>query len=121
MWDTLLLVSLYHSIVGSTKHSQVADEVRLFASSVLFPRHFQNAEVMFQTVSQIQLFRDYLHYHSESPRLSSRSVLFLLRNTDCALGISSSQVQQGIHAIADAAPSRRVHQGAQPRQTRAGR
>ncbi|KDN38862.1 putative ARC35-subunit of the Arp2/3 complex [Tilletiaria anomala UBC 951] len=34
-----------------------------YVTFVLFPRHFQNAEVTFTTVSQIQLFRDYLHYH----------------------------------------------------------
>jgi hypothetical protein len=30
---------------------------------VLFPRHFQNADVAASTISHIQLFRDYLHYH----------------------------------------------------------
>lgn len=30
---------------------------------VLFPRHFQHADVASSTISHIQLFRDYLHYH----------------------------------------------------------
>jgi len=34
-----------------------------YVTFVLFPRHFQNAEVAAGTISHIQLFRDYLHYH----------------------------------------------------------
>ncbi|CDS00294.1 probable ARC35-subunit of the Arp2/3 complex [Sporisorium scitamineum] len=34
-----------------------------YVTFVLFPRHFANAEVMEATISRIQLFRDYLHYH----------------------------------------------------------
>lgn len=34
-----------------------------YVTFVLFPRHFSNAEVMASTISRIQLFRDYLHYH----------------------------------------------------------
>jgi len=34
-----------------------------YVTFVLFPRHFQNADVAARTISQIQLFRDYLHYH----------------------------------------------------------
>lgn len=30
---------------------------------VLFPRHFSNPDVASSTISHIQLFRDYLHYH----------------------------------------------------------
>lgn len=30
---------------------------------VLFPRHFANPNVAAATISHIQLFRDYLHYH----------------------------------------------------------
>lgn len=30
---------------------------------VLFPRHFTNPAVAASTISHIQLFRDYLHYH----------------------------------------------------------
>ena len=30
---------------------------------VLFPRHFANAVVANSTITHIQLFRDYLHYH----------------------------------------------------------
>jgi actin related protein 2/3 complex subunit 2 len=29
----------------------------------LFPRHFAKGDVREKTISQIQLFRDYLHYH----------------------------------------------------------
>ncbi|KAJ2012575.1 Arp complex subunit, partial [Coemansia sp. S680] len=39
------------------------DESVGYVSFVLFPRHFADAEVREQTISQIQLFRDYLHYH----------------------------------------------------------
>ena len=31
--------------------------------SVLFPRHFNTPDRAFETISQIQLFRDYFHYH----------------------------------------------------------
>ena len=37
-----------------------------YVTFVLFPRHFQNPTVRAATISRIQLFRDYLHYHSES-------------------------------------------------------
>lgn len=33
------------------------------AATVLFPRHFTNPSVAASTITQIQLFRDYLHYH----------------------------------------------------------
>ncbi|KAJ1848161.1 Arp complex subunit, partial [Coemansia sp. RSA 486] len=39
------------------------DESVGYVSFVLFPRHFADAEVREKTISQIQLFRDYLHYH----------------------------------------------------------
>ncbi|KAG5647910.1 hypothetical protein DXG03_007834 [Asterophora parasitica] len=34
-----------------------------YVTFVLFPRHFTNATVASTTISHIQLFRDYLHYH----------------------------------------------------------
>ncbi|CAL1715710.1 unnamed protein product [Somion occarium] len=34
-----------------------------YVTFVLFPRHFINPEVASATISHIQLFRDYLHYH----------------------------------------------------------
>ncbi|KZT02896.1 actin-like protein ARPC2 [Laetiporus sulphureus 93-53] len=34
-----------------------------YVTFVLFPRHFANAEIASATISHIQLFRDYLHYH----------------------------------------------------------
>lgn len=34
-----------------------------YVTFVLFPRHFSNAIVASGTISHIQLFRDYLHYH----------------------------------------------------------
>ncbi|KIJ30338.1 hypothetical protein M422DRAFT_36626 [Sphaerobolus stellatus SS14] len=34
-----------------------------YVTFVLFPRHFQRPEVAESTISHIQLFRDYLHYH----------------------------------------------------------
>ncbi|RIB27056.1 Arp2/3 complex, 34 kd subunit p34-Arc-domain-containing protein [Gigaspora rosea] len=34
-----------------------------YVTFVLFPRHFVEGEVREKTISQIQLFRDYLHYH----------------------------------------------------------
>lgn len=37
-----------------------------YVTFVLFPRHFLNPTVAASTISRVQLFRDYLHYHSES-------------------------------------------------------
>ncbi|TDL25452.1 actin-related protein ARPC2 [Rickenella mellea] len=34
-----------------------------YVTFVLFPRHFTNPDVAYSTISHIQLFRDYLHYH----------------------------------------------------------
>jgi len=34
-----------------------------YVTFVLFPRHFSNASVTAATISHVQLFRDYLHYH----------------------------------------------------------
>ncbi|KAH9902548.1 actin-like protein ARPC2 [Cubamyces lactineus] len=34
-----------------------------YVTFVLFPRHFANADVANSTITHIQLFRDYLHYH----------------------------------------------------------
>ncbi|KAI0723677.1 actin-like protein ARPC2 [Fomitopsis betulina] len=34
-----------------------------YVTFVLFPRHFANPDVASATISHIQLFRDYLHYH----------------------------------------------------------
>ncbi|CAK5267621.1 unnamed protein product [Mycena citricolor] len=34
-----------------------------YVTFVLFPRHFSNPSVALATISHIQLFRDYLHYH----------------------------------------------------------
>ncbi|KAH0582884.1 hypothetical protein H2248_010787 [Termitomyces sp. 'cryptogamus'] len=34
-----------------------------YLTFVLFPRHFANASIASNTISHIQLFRDYLHYH----------------------------------------------------------
>jgi actin related protein 2/3 complex subunit 2 len=34
-----------------------------YVTFVLFPRHFNNPTVAAGTISHIQLFRDYLHYH----------------------------------------------------------
>ncbi|KAJ2159455.1 Arp complex subunit [Coemansia sp. RSA 552] len=39
------------------------DESVGYVSFVLFPRHFADSEAREKTISQIQLFRDYLHYH----------------------------------------------------------
>ncbi|KAI8325350.1 P34-Arc-domain-containing protein [Martensiomyces pterosporus] len=39
------------------------DESVGYVSFVLFPRHFTDLESREKTISQIQLFRDYLHYH----------------------------------------------------------
>jgi actin related protein 2/3 complex, subunit 2 len=35
----------------------------IFLTLVLFPRHFNTPDRAFDTISQIQLFRDYFHYH----------------------------------------------------------
>ena len=34
-----------------------------YVTFVLFPRHFANPDIAASTISHIQLFRDYLHYH----------------------------------------------------------
>jgi len=34
-----------------------------YVTFVLFPRHFSKPDVSYNTISHIQLFRDYLHYH----------------------------------------------------------
>ena len=34
-----------------------------YVTFVLFPRHFSNPSVAAATISHVQLFRDYLHYH----------------------------------------------------------
>lgn len=34
-----------------------------YVTFVLFPRHFERPDVAESTISHIQLFRDYLHYH----------------------------------------------------------
>lgn len=34
-----------------------------YVTFVLFPRHFQHPDVRAVTISHVQLFRDYLHYH----------------------------------------------------------
>lgn len=34
-----------------------------YVTFVLFPRHFATADKAWDTISRIQLFRDYLHYH----------------------------------------------------------
>lgn len=34
-----------------------------YVTFVLFPRQFSNPDVASSTISHIQLFRDYLHYH----------------------------------------------------------
>lgn len=34
-----------------------------YVTFILFPRHFANGDVAAATISHIQLFRDYLHYH----------------------------------------------------------
>ena len=34
-----------------------------YVTFVLFPRHFAKNDTAFNTISHIQLFRDYLHYH----------------------------------------------------------
>jgi actin related protein 2/3 complex, subunit 2 len=39
-----------------------SDEIG-YVTFVLFPRHFTNPNVAAGTISHIQLFRDYLHYH----------------------------------------------------------
>ncbi|KAJ2760313.1 Arp complex subunit [Coemansia nantahalensis] len=39
------------------------DESVGYVSFVLFPRHFATPEAREKSISQIQLFRDYLHYH----------------------------------------------------------
>lgn len=37
--------------------------IDIHAAAVLFPRHFSTPDRMESTISHVQLFRDYLHYH----------------------------------------------------------
>ncbi|KAK0546706.1 Arp complex subunit [Tilletia horrida] len=46
------------SVKGLKSHEAVG-----YVTFVLFPRHYKNPEHAFATISRIQLFRDYLHYH----------------------------------------------------------
>ncbi|MBW0486951.1 hypothetical protein O181_026666 [Austropuccinia psidii MF-1] len=39
-----------------------------YVTFVLFPRHFATADDAFSTISRIQLFRDYLHYHIKASK-----------------------------------------------------
>ncbi|CCE64438.1 hypothetical protein TPHA_0H02340 [Tetrapisispora phaffii CBS 4417] len=39
------------------------DASRRFITFVLFPRHFQTAELQHMSISQLTLFRNYFHYH----------------------------------------------------------
>ncbi|KAA1097274.1 hypothetical protein PGT21_001494 [Puccinia graminis f. sp. tritici] len=39
-----------------------------YVTFVLFPRHFSTPEIAFSTISRIQLFRDYLHYHIKASK-----------------------------------------------------
>ncbi|PLW11535.1 hypothetical protein PCASD_22719 [Puccinia coronata f. sp. avenae] len=39
-----------------------------YVTFVLFPRHFSTQEIAFSTISRIQLFRDYLHYHIKASK-----------------------------------------------------
>lgn len=52
-----------------------------YVTFVLFPRHFAHPDVRATTISHIQLFRDYLHYHS---------MYFAF--------LTTSQMLQGLHA-----------------------
>lgn len=58
-----------------------------YVTFVLFPRHFQHPDVRTTTISHIQLFRDYLHYHSMyrlhatvSTRSTDADTLFFLHD-----------------------------------------
>ena len=44
-------------------HSRQMCALYLIVLAVIFPRHFANPTVAASTISHIQLFRDYLHYH----------------------------------------------------------
>lgn len=39
-----------------------------YVTFVLFPRHFANPDTAAETISRIQLFRDYLHYHIKASK-----------------------------------------------------
>ena len=59
----LLLVSKGYVMYLCAFHDQYENQHIFFPSKVLFPRHFVKGDVREATISQIQLFRDYLHYH----------------------------------------------------------
>jgi actin related protein 2/3 complex, subunit 2 len=48
--------------IRSVPGLKVSDDVG-YVTFVLFPRHFINPVVAASTISHIQLFRDYFHYH----------------------------------------------------------
>lgn len=58
MLDTLHLVGQCRS-----KLFYISEQTLRSRNTVLFPRHFSNPDTQARTISQIQLFRDYLHYH----------------------------------------------------------
>jgi actin related protein 2/3 complex subunit 2 len=70
-----------------------------YVTFVLFPRHFQNPTVMASTISRIQLFRDYLHYHSEY------ICQCILTRFHLMIAFHFSQVLKGIYAESNAAQS----------------
>lgn len=51
-------VAQQHAHVAGAKKS-----TRRFITFVLFPRHYSSDELMFTSVSQLALFRNYFHYH----------------------------------------------------------
>lgn len=67
-----------------------------YVTFVLFPRHFQHPDVRAKTITHIQLFRDYLHYHSTYPAL-----------------LTASQMLEGVHAQPYALARVRLSQGTQ--------
>ena len=57
-----------------------------YVTFVLFPRHFAHPDVRFSTISHIQLFRDYLHYHSTCSALTQSNAPRPICTAACARG-----------------------------------
>jgi actin related protein 2/3 complex, subunit 2 len=68
-------MSVTSHLVRFPRSSFPCDRIMTLFSAVLFPRHFSHPDTVYKTITQIQLFRDYLHYHIKCSKVSSGSIL----------------------------------------------
>lgn len=67
-----------------------------YVTFVLFPRHFTNPTVMSATISHIQLFRDYLHYHIKCSKAYLHSRMrYRVAEFQKVLNRAKTEVQSG--------------------------